>query len=641
MFMTLIAYFFFFFFCCSAGQDMDFAPSPFRAGEPALGVPGEPVSSPTDDNSAGFLDELIYGHSPELFSRTPAGDAGDDAEDAATRPATPSGDDDSGPATDVASDSDDAEEDAAANALPVGDILAELKNEAIFRIMFAFLCCRDDDCRDFKCLQHVQHAREFPTGAAACLPGSGINMYYVFMFRHAYVRWGYDCGDPNCRGARAYISKHLGRTVVRCRKPCNRVRHRPFKDQNHPLFSGRHPERVLVYVACLVWGMPVPLCRTTACHTHRRLSVQLNKLMGAVAAAFNARQVAVELGTWVIAQADEMAIGARKNHVGQSPRVGGVVWVVGVANIVNKKVVAISCSVVVKRDAAAISRAVLPLLNSDAVLTTDKWRAYSKALKDAESNVTHHQVNHSVEFKTKEGHHTNHIEGMWRVVRKELKVRWSRCGTHDPTQQDNRVQFGVWVINHRLGQAETGIIQAMMVLLMNHDLSVPPPSAFDVNDVPEKDKQVCKDTEELDEEGANENGVSDGDSDNDSGEAGDALESDDEPPATAMALVERSLYRNLRNEKAAAATKRRDANKAKREAHTEAVKKRKEERAVRKAANDERLQRVREERARKAAAKQVLNEAQEALKEARKRMQEERRNAARAPPAAPPAAHEG
>jgi hypothetical protein len=96
-------------------------------------------------------------------------------------------------------------------------------------------------------------------------------------------------------------------------------------------------------------------------------------------------------------------------------------------------------------------------------------------------------VNHSVEFKTKEGHHTNHIEGMWRIVRKELQVRWSRCGTNDPIQQDNRVQFGAWVINHRLGNAETGIVQAMMVLLLNNDRSKPPGSAFDVNRVPEQE----------------------------------------------------------------------------------------------------------------------------------------------------------
>jgi hypothetical protein len=120
---------------------------------------------------------------------------------------------------------------------------------------------------------------------------------------------------------RAYISRHQKKTVVRCRKPCNRVRHRPLKDQKHPLFSGRNPERVMVYIACLVWGMPVPLCRATACHTHRRLSIDLNKLMCEVAAAFNARQAAVEQGTWETVQADEMAIGGRKYHVGQSPRV--------------------------------------------------------------------------------------------------------------------------------------------------------------------------------------------------------------------------------------------------------------------------------------------------------------------------------
>jgi IS1 family transposase len=304
---------------------------------------------------------------------------------------------------------------------------------------------------------------------------------------------------------------------------------------------------------------------------------------------------------------------------------GGIVWVVGA---VNKKVVALSCSVVVKRDAAAISQVVLPLLKSDAVLTTDKWRAYGKALKDAESAVTHHQVNHSVEFKTKEGHHTNHIEGMWRVVRKELKVRWSRCGTNDPTQQDNRVQFGVWVINHRLGDAETGIVQAMMVLLMNHDLSVPPPGAFDVSKVPDKEKEVFEE-KDLEEE---ESDASDGDSDAESNAGSDVSEdSEEEAPVAAAIMAERGFYRNARVQKAAAAAKRRDANKAKRDVQKEEVKKRKEERAARKVAEQERRAVVQQERERKQAAKQELAQAKEALTEARKRMKEEKRNAARAP----------
>jgi hypothetical protein len=247
-----------------------------------------------------------------------------------------------------------------------------------------------------------------------------------------------------------------------------------------------------------------------------------------------------------------------------------------------------------------------------------------------------------VEFKTKDGHHTNHIEGMWRIVRKELKVRWSRCGTNDPTQQDNRVQFGVWVINHRLGGAETGIFQAMMVLLMNHDMSKPPPGTFDVAMVPQKDREEFEENIDPDDEEANVS--SDGDSDNDDAATDTAEESDEEPPVANLHMVERGFYRSQRQHKAAEAAKRRDANKAKREARQEGVKKRKEENAARKAANEERLVAWRQEKARKAAAKAELAQAQEALKEARKRLREEKRNAGRTPrPAqdAPAPAQEG
>jgi hypothetical protein len=327
-------------------------PSPFRV--PVSRTAGEDTPPPPPRLADQILDELL---SPELYAPTPSArgvatgttpvgtpdigtlaigvspEAPDDAsssaesdedadavpedaaavpEDADAVPDDASNDGSSGADTFVASDEDVAAAEDAAAPPPPPDMLAELKNESIFALSHPHLSCRDENCRDFKCLQSVQHAREFPTGAAAKLPGSGINMYAVYLYRHGYVRWGYDCGDPTCRGARAYISRHQGKTVVRCRKPCNRVRHRPFKDQNNPLFTGRNPERVIVYIACLVWGMPVPLCRATACHTHRRLSVDLNKVVCAVAAAFNARQVAVEQGTWATVQADEMAIGARK-----------------------------------------------------------------------------------------------------------------------------------------------------------------------------------------------------------------------------------------------------------------------------------------------------------------------------------------
>jgi hypothetical protein len=142
--------------------------------------------------------------SPELFAPTPRAEAAAEPDAAtlaivpsdAVGPVTPGvasasdGDSEASDAdTFIASDEDAAagpEEDAAAAPPPPPpDMLAELKNEAIFALSYPHLSCRDENCRDFACLQNVQHAREFPTGAAAKLPGSGINMYAVFMYRHA------------------------------------------------------------------------------------------------------------------------------------------------------------------------------------------------------------------------------------------------------------------------------------------------------------------------------------------------------------------------------------------------------------------------------------------------------------------------
>jgi hypothetical protein len=454
--------------------------------------------------------------SPELFA-TPQTAAAAQPEaatlalvapdDDVVSPATPDSDGDSEASNDTFVESDEgtaAEDDAAAEAALDEGVLAELKNEQLFRMICPFLCCRDENCKDFQCLQNIQHAREFPTGPAAKLLGSGINMYAVYMLMPRVRALGLRLRRPQLpRGSRQYQSaqrqyrRAVPPAVQLCAPPSVPRPEAPAVQRPQPRArDGVHRVPRLGHAGAplpcdRVSRAPPPLDRAQQAHVRRRSRVQRppgSRRAGHVGDCAGRRE----------------AIGGRKYHVGQSPRVNGLVWVVGAAKIDENtgKVTALSCSVVVKRDAAAIAQIVLPLLKNDAVLTTDKWRAYGKALKDAESAVVHHQVNHSVEFKSKDGHHTNHIEGMWRIVRKELKVRWSRCGTNDPTQQDNRVQFGVWVINHRLGSAETGIFQAMMVLLMNHDKSRPPPGTFDVSKVPQKDRQDFEDN--VDEDGREE-----------------------------------------------------------------------------------------------------------------------------------------
>ena len=60
------------------------------------------------------------------------------------------------------------------------------------------------------------------------------------------------------------------------------------------------------------------------------------------------------------------------------------------------------------------------------VMTTDMWRAYPQAAQ--QSGVEHRTVNHSVEFKTFDGVHTNNVEGRFNVT--IFIYLWADTGFH-------------------------------------------------------------------------------------------------------------------------------------------------------------------------------------------------------------------
>jgi hypothetical protein len=137
--------------------------------------------------------------------------------------------------------------------------------------------------------------------------------------------------------------------------------------------------------------------------------------------------------------------------------------------------------VVHKRSQEELGPLLLWLVENDGVLRTDCWRGYMSLMKTGAlhgKTVVHKTVNHSRTFKEKDGTHTNSIEGMWRVLRWEVKRRWSALGVSELKVLSARVQFGVWVINRRLAhkhdnKADT-LFQATMQLLLRNDKDCPP-----------------------------------------------------------------------------------------------------------------------------------------------------------------------
>jgi IS1 family transposase len=300
-------------------------------------------------------------------------------------------------------------------------------------------------------------------------------MYWIWAVRHLYVREGYDCGDKACAGYGAYISYHNGHCVVRCRggkdgdnEGCNGVNYTPYPEAD--LMKGS-VDKNLVYLACLVWGYPCISSRHESGLTPRRATF-INRKFARLCGCHNAREFVLRYGTLVNVQADETAIGNRKYNRGKRVRKRGVVWVAGCVEVGPNGSSRLFCNVVLDRKAESLAAVMKPLLRTGAVFTTDSWRAYQKMIADRD-DVEHRQVNHTKEFVTKDGDHTNHIESMWRVLKKELRSRFSRCGVNDLSFQDDRVQFAAWIINERLGESDESLLQAAVRLYVDADETKP------------------------------------------------------------------------------------------------------------------------------------------------------------------------
>ena len=155
-------------------------------------------------------------------------------------------------------------------------------------------------------------------------------------------------------------------------------------------------------------------------------------------------------GPGIIVEIDESKFGTRKHNRGH--RVEGV-WVVGgVERTLEKKVFV--CKIE-SRNAATlrdvISRFVLP----GSIIYSDMWRGYANI--EEELGLQHHTVNHSVEFVSEQGVHTNTIEATWCGMKILIPKR------NRTKQIDNHLWEYVWRKKSRV-QLWSSLMQAFTVV---------------------------------------------------------------------------------------------------------------------------------------------------------------------------------
>jgi len=130
-------------------------------------------------------------------------------------------------------------------------------------------------------------------------------------------------------------------------------------------------------------------------------------------------------GPGIVVQIDESKMGKRKYNRGH--RVEGV-WVVGgVEETTQRKMFAISVGA---RNRDTLSEVIKNHVLDGSILITDCWKGYSD--EDlAELGIAHNTVNHSIEFVSAEGWHTNSIEGTWTGIKKNVPKTSFRPGLVD------------------------------------------------------------------------------------------------------------------------------------------------------------------------------------------------------------------
>lgn len=68
-------------------------------------------------------------------------------------------------------------------------------------------------------------------------------------------------------------------------------------------------------------------------------------------------------------------------------------------------------AVVPRRDAQTLTEVIRQFIRPGSLIYSDMWRAYNGLPDEEGMNWVHEVVNHSIEFVTDEGVHTNTIEG--------------------------------------------------------------------------------------------------------------------------------------------------------------------------------------------------------------------------------------
>ena len=127
-------------------------------------------------------------------------------------------------------------------------------------------------------------------------------------------------------------------------------------------------------------------------------------------------------GVGRVCQIDESLFGKAKHHRGRALLTQ--VWVFGIVDAVTGRVM---LEMVDQRDANTLLPIITTTVAPGSIIWSDMWRAYNQL---EQLGFVHDTVNHSREFVSPSGTHTQIIEGVWALCKQFLRKRHAKSREH-------------------------------------------------------------------------------------------------------------------------------------------------------------------------------------------------------------------
>ena len=174
------------------------------------------------------------------------------------------------------------------------------------------------------------------------------------------------------------------------------------------------------------WSIDAKIAATaTAVGISRVTVMQANKFFREVCSSKLLQNPIILGSPGVVVEIDESLFSHKvKAHRGHPPR--KEVWVFGIVDTSHQPALGYM-EIVPHRDAATLLPIIQAHVATGSIVHSDEWRAYHRI--QSQLGLQHHTVNHSIQFRTAAGVHTNHVESYWN--RAKMKIKTMRGCTED------------------------------------------------------------------------------------------------------------------------------------------------------------------------------------------------------------------